>query len=197
MNTEYITVVSGLPRSGTSLLMQMLKAGGMPVFADGQRTADQDNPRGYFELEAVKKLKEDSSWLGRARGHAIKVISMLLYDLPPAHSYRLVFMLRQLDEVLASQQKMLQRRGTQGVGPDDGAMKRHFESHLQKTKAWLAGRGDFQVLYLDYGELLRAPAESVSRLAEFLDAGLDQEAMVRSIDRDLYRNRSGAGAVAG
>ncbi len=195
MTTGFITVVSGLPRSGTSLMMQMLKAGGLPVLSDGQRSADTDNPRGYYELEAVKKLKDDTSWLGSARGHVIKAVSVLLYDLPPTHSYRVVFMVRNLDEVLASQQEMMRRRGTLKPGGDVAAMKRHFESHLKKLRDWLAGQPNFRVYYCDYRELLEGRGDHVRRLAEFLDGDLDQQAMARSVDQTLYRNR--AGGVAG
>jgi len=191
MNAEDILVVSGLPRSGTSLVMQMLKAGGVPVLSDGRRPADTDNPRGYYELEAVKKLKEDASWLGSARGHAVKAISMLLYDLPPDYSYRVIFMVRNLDEVLVSQREMLQRRGSLKSDADDGAMKQHFEAHLEKIRAWLALKSNFTVMFCDYRELLRDPVGQVHRLAEFLGGDLDQQAMIRSIDRRLYRNRAG------
>ena len=131
-------------------------------------------PRGYYELEALKKLKEDTSCLDGARGHVIKAVSMLLYDLPPRFSYRVVFMLRNLDEVLASQKEMMKRRGTLGSGVDDRAMRVHFETHLQKLKAWLAGRPNFSVLYCDYGDLLRDPGNTVRRIDEFLGGGLDQ-----------------------
>lgn len=193
MQAEFVTVVSGLPRSGTSLMMQMLKSGGVPVLSDGRRTADTDNPRGYFELEAVKKLKEDASWMGNASGHAVKAISMLLYDLPPGYAYRVVFMLRNLDEVLVSQREMLHRRGSPTSDADDGMMKRHFESHLEKIRAWLAAKPNFTVLFCEYRELLRDPDGQVRRLAEFLGGDLDQQAMVRSVDRGLYRNRAGSG----
>jgi hypothetical protein len=193
MHADFITVVSGLPRSGTSLMMQMLRAGGLPALTDEQRSADADNPRGYYEFEAVKKLKEDASWVGNARGQAVKVISMLLYDLPPSHPYRVVFMVRDPDEILASQKQMLKRRGTPAPGADDEAMKRHFEAHLQKVRAWLAERPNIRVHYCDYRELLRAPVEPVRRLAEFLGGGLDQRAMVEAVDQSLYRNRAAAG----
>ena len=108
---QEIIVVSGLPRSGTSLMMQMLAAGGVEVVTDHVRTADTDNPRGYYEFELVKKIKQDASWLPEARGKAVKMVSQLLYDLPAGEKYRIIFLERDLDEVLVSQEKMLERLG--------------------------------------------------------------------------------------
>jgi len=175
-------------------MMQMLQAGGMPVVSDGQRAADADNPRGYLELEAVKKLKADSSWLTTAHGHAVKVISMLLYELPPSHPYRVIFMLRDLDEVLASQREMLLRRGS-AADADDGAMGRHLETHLRKLEAWLAERPNFRVLYCRYGDLLRDPATEIGRIQTFLDCPLDEHAMTLAIDPALHRNRAGGSEI--
>jgi hypothetical protein len=186
---DFVTVVSGLPRSGTSLMMQMLQAGGMPVVADGVRAADTDNPRGYLELEAVKQLKSDASWLARARGHAVKVISMLLYELPDAYSYRVIFMEREMAEILASQREMLVRRGVSASAADDSQMRRHMEKHLEKVSAWLAGRPNFQVVRCVHGELLRNPAEQIRRITDFLQVALDETAMQRVIDPALHRNR--------
>ncbi len=191
MSADFITVVSGLPRSGTSMMMQMLVAGGMPAVSDGLRTADADNPRGYFELEAVKKLKTDSAWLAGARGHAVKVISMLLYELPADYEYRVIFMLRDMDEILASQKEMLRRRGTAGADSGDTAMRQHLEAHLKKVQAWLAERKNFSVLYCEHRELHRAPVEQARRDADFLGTGLREQAMVHEIDPALHRNRAG------
>lgn len=189
---DFITVVSGLPRSGTSLMMQMLQAGGMPVVSDGQRVADADNPRGYLELEAVKKLKTDSSWLTTAHGHAVKVISMLLYELPATHSYRVIFMDRDMSEILASQHEMLARRAAATPDAEDATMRQHLERHLAKVHAWLAAQPNFRVLRCAYGELLRSPGGQLQRIATFLDAKLDESAMQHAIDPALHRNRSSA-----
>src|SRR5438876_12209503 len=107
--TAEIIIVSGLPRSGTSLMMQMLDSGGVEVVTDHVRAADTDNPRGYHEFEKVKRIKQDASWLPLTRGKALKMVSQLLYDLPPGENYRIIFMERDLDEVLRSQEKMLER----------------------------------------------------------------------------------------
>jgi len=190
MAADFVTIVSGLPRSGTSMMMQMLVAGGMPAVSDGLRTADADNPRGYFELEAVKKLKTDSTWLAGARGQAVKVISMLLYELPADYEYRVVFMLRDMDEILASQNEMLKRRGTAGTDAGDAAMRQHLEAHLKKVQAWIAAQKNFRVLFCDHRELLRAPAEQARRVAEFLGGSLNEQTMVQAVDPALHRNRA-------
>jgi hypothetical protein len=171
--------------------MQMLQAGGVPAVSDGQRAADVDNPRGYFEVEAVKKLKEDSSWIGDAKGKVLKAISMLLFDLPKEYSYRVVFMLRHMDEILASQKEMLKRRGNlKEGGPNDEQMKQYFESHLSKVKEWLAAQPNFDVLYCPYNEVLERPAEYVRKLTGFLGGNLDEAAMMQAVDLSLYRNRN-------
>ena len=190
MSTDFVTIVSGLPRSGTSLMMQMIQAGGMEVVADGQRTADADNPRGYLEFEAVKKMKEDVSWLDTAVGKAVKVISMLLFDLPPSRQYRVIFMLRNMDEILASQKEMLKRRGTiNPKGPSDEDMRKYFESHLKKVRGWLAQQPNFQVIYVDYNEVMKNPDAGIKTVGDFLGAAVNPNAMRQAVDASLYRNR--------
>src|SRR5215468_814347 len=143
MGSEII-IVSGLPRSGTSLMMQMLDGGGVEVVTDHVRTADTDNPRGYYEYERVKKIKQDASWLPATRGKSFKMVSQLLYDLPPSETYRIIFMERDLDETLLSQEKMLQRLG-QSVRPRE-AMKRAFTMHLERLHEWLNRQPNMTVL---------------------------------------------------
>ena len=128
---QTITIVSGLPRSGTSLMMQMLDSGGMEVVTDNIRPPDEDNPKGYYEFEKAKKIKEDPSWLKDMRGKAFKIVSMLLYDLPADEKYKVIFMKRNMDEILSSQNKMLERLG-QNPNPDD-EMGELFAKHLNKT----------------------------------------------------------------
>src|SRR5919108_5001430 len=143
-----IIVVSGLPRSGTSMAMKMLHAGGLEVVTDGLREADDSNPKGYFELEAVKELDKDgdTAWLRDARGKAVKIISFLLTFLPDEHDYRVVFMQRDLHEVLASQNKMLLQRSERPGTPDEDAqMRQHYEKHLAKVHRFLASRRCFSV----------------------------------------------------
>lgn len=187
-----IVIVSGLPRSGTSMLMKMLDAGGLPPLTDNERTADDDNPKGYFEFEPVKKLRAgDTSWLPRAEGKAVKVISALLEYLPAGRRYHVLFMQRAIAEVLASQRQMLIRRGEDPDRVSDVEMAQYFEQHLAKVKGWLAAQKQIQVLYLDYNELLRQPAPQIRRINAFLDGRLDESRMAAMIDPSLYRQRAG------
>lgn len=186
-----ITVVSGLPRCGTSMMMQMLEAGGMPALTDGVRGADEDNLRGYYELEKVKQMKQDSSWLGEAEGKVFKMVSMLLYDLPPQREYKVVFMTREMDEMLNSQWQMLHRLGKDTADRSDDAMRGHFEAHLANLHKWLAQQENIDVLPCSYNEVLREPRVHIDRLADFLDAGLDRERMQQAVDPSMYRQRVG------
>lgn len=184
-----ITVVSGLPRSGTSLLMQMLQAGGHPVLCDEQRPPDVDNPRGYFELDQIRALERDASWIAFAEGQAIKVVSPLLRSLPVNHEYRVLFMRRELDEILASQERMLERRG-QPAGPDRALMRSHFARHLESVFAWLSAQRHMHVSYCDHAEVLRDPQVAAIAIAGFLEVPLDTAQMVAAVDLNLYRQRT-------
>ena len=184
-----ITVVSGLPRSGTSLMMQMLDAGGLPVLVDERRGADADNPRGYFEFEKVKSLKKDNSWLSLAEGKAVKIVSLLLYDLPTGFDYQVIFMQRDLDEVLRSQETMLARQGAD-PGNNRAAMRGHFEKHLTHLNQWLEKRERLKVHFCDYRRLVEQPVETAGQIANFLQMKIDQAAMASVVDRNLYRQRS-------
>jgi len=190
MGHEFITVVSGLPRSGTSLMMQILHAGGLPALSDGLRTADENNPRGYFEYEPVKRLRSDSSWLPQARGHVVKIIHLLLRDLrlDGGLQYRIVFMQRPLDEVLSSQRAMLQRDGKAGADP--AVLKKAFESQLAQLDSWLAAQPAIRVLKLPYQQVVREPQAVADALGTFLELKLDTAAMVRAVDPALHRQRS-------
>lgn len=188
-SSQPIIIVSGLPRSGTSLMMQMLAAGGVTILTDNIRQADADNPKGYFEFEPVKHLKDEASWLDTAYGKAVKVITGLLPDLPPDKQYAILFMLRPLAEVLASQQAMLQHRHTATTGPDDAQMAAMFERHLQMTQAWLRDQPNMEVLYVQHRTLLDHPQEQAERIQRFLKRDLAIEQMVAVIDHALYRNR--------
>src|SRR6516165_9024580 len=143
MDSEII-IVSGLPRSGTSLMMQMLENGGLEIITDNQRTADTDNPRGYYEFEKVKQIKRDTSWLPQARGKAVKMVSQLLYDLPPSERYRIIFMERDLDEMLLSQEKMLERLSRKAAPREE--IKNSFTLHLERLHRWLGQQQNMDVL---------------------------------------------------
>lgn len=185
-----ITIVSGLPRSGTSLMMQMLAAGGMPVLSDGERSPDADNPRGYLEWERIKQLPNDPSCIAEAEGKVVKVISRLLLSLPPGYQYRVIFLERPLPEVLASQDQMLRRRGTYKEGADQIAITAAFEKHLRAIYAWLEGNSYVKSLSVPYHEILREPLRIAKQVADFLDAKLNVQAMTAQVDASLYRNRT-------
>ncbi len=185
-----IIVVSGLPRSGTSLMMQMLEAGGIEIVTDRVRTADESNPQGYYELEAVKELDKGTHpfWLKDARGKAVKIIAFLINYLPETFSYKVIFMHRDIDEVLASQTKMLALRG-EPSDTDDARMRELFEGHLARTKRLLTSRACFEVLDISYNEILENASEHAGRVDRFLDAQLDVERMAAVVNPDLYRSR--------
>jgi hypothetical protein len=189
-----VVIVSGLPRSGTSMMMRMLEEGGLGVLVDGVRQADEDNPRGYYEFEPVKEVKTDTSWLGDAEGRAVKMVSMLLYDLPGDRSYRVILMRRDLEEILASQRRMLERTGQEG-DMDDAEMRRLFTKHMAEVDGWLGSRGNFRVLPVAYADVITEPRESARRVNEFLGGGLDEERMARVVDSSLYRQK-GSGEEA-
>jgi hypothetical protein len=184
-----ITIVSGLPRSGTSLMMQMLDAGGLPVLSDGERKADTDNPKGYLEWERIKQLPKDPSLIAEAEGKVVKVISQLILSLPVGHDYRIVFMQRPLPEVLKSQDEMLRRRGNSDSITETSAIEEAFQRHLIEVNKWLAGHPNTQVSRVHYHRVLREPKAVAEEVAAFLNVPLDIEAMVRQVDGSLYRNR--------
>ncbi len=186
---EFITIVSGLPRSGTSLMMQMLHAGGLPVLSDGLRTADDNNRRGYLEYEPVKRLRSDRSWLPQARGQAVKVIHLLLRDLLLDGSlrYRIVFMQRPIAEVLASQRAMLQRDGK--VGGDPAVLKKAFEGQLAQLDTWLDTQANMTVLRVPYHRVMAEAHAVAGEVNAFLGLDLDTAAMACAVDPALHRQR--------
>jgi hypothetical protein len=188
-----IIVVSGLPRSGTSMMMQMLAAGGVPVVSDGVREADESNPAGYFELEAVKTLDQpgDRRWLKDARGHAVKIVSALLEHLPESYNYKVIFMERPLAEVLASQDAMLARAQPQ-ISPDSdsrAALVAEFERHMRRIRAVVLRRPCFDTLPVSHTETIFDPHGAADTVARFLGFRLDLDAMAATVDPRLYRQR--------
>ena len=194
MSKDVITIVSGLPRSGTSLMMQMIDAGGLPALTDRVRTSDQDNPRGYFELEAVKRTRADGSWLAEAHGRVVKMVHLLLYDLPPEGSYRVIFMRRELGEVVRSQSVMLKRRGTAGASLTDEQLVKAYEGQLAKIESWLQEQPNFTVHVVSYNDLMADPAPAAAAVNAFLGGGLDVTAMLKHVDPALYRQRQATGS---
>lgn len=189
---EEVLVVSGLPRSGTSMMMRMLDAAGVPILTDHERTADEDNPKGYYEHERVKDLENetDKSWVSAGRGKVVKVISMLLKDLPDENFYRVIFMRRHLDEIVASQNKMLERRGEDNT-IDDQKTKDYYLRHLVQVKFLVRNRANIEMVEVSYREALDSPLQFARRVDEFVGGGLDTEAMAAVVDPQLYRNRKG------
>ncbi len=192
-----VVLVSGLPRSGTSMAMKMLAAGGLEVMADGVRGADEDNPKGYFEDERVKALGEgrDKGWLRAARGRAVKVISYLLKDLPRDNNYKVIFLRRDLREVLASQTKMLERR-SEASGTSDEQMIEIYESHLWRIDYLFRHARHLERLDVRYADVVADPRREAERISAFLGGRLEVERMVEAVDPRLYRNRAERAAGA-
>lgn len=185
-----IIVVSGLPRSGTSMAMAMLTAGGLQCLDDGVRKADENNPKGYFEYERVKTLEttEDNGWIREARGKVVKIVSPLLKNLPTDETYNVLFMLRDLDEVLASQKKMMERRGERDEVSDD-QLKRIYRDHLTKVDTLLKSRPGTTVKYIQHREVIARPRDMTGEIEDFLNLDLDRDRMASAVDQKLYRNR--------
>ncbi|MBN1669080.1 MAG: sulfotransferase domain-containing protein [Anaerolineales bacterium] len=184
-----IVIVSGLPRSGTSMMMKMLEAGGIPPLTDQIRSADIDNPKGYYEFERAKKLPEgDIAWLPDAQGKAVKVIAALLVHLPAGYEYRVLFMRRKMEEILASQNKMLAHRGEQSK-VDDATMADLFAKHVAQVENWMRTQPNLQYLDVDYNAMLAQPEQHLAGIIEFLNRDLDAQAMLAIVDPNLYRQR--------
>jgi hypothetical protein len=188
--TPFVTVVSGAPRSGTSLMMQMLGAGGMELLTDGARRADRDNPRGYFELEAVRRLPADAEWLERAMGRAVKLVHVLVPRLPTDRSYRILLMRRNWREVLASQRVMLEHSGGAPEGPSEERLAEIFDAQLAEVERWAALRPQADLLDVDYNALVGDPLRAARRIVAFLDGELDPDDMAAAVLPSLYRQRS-------
>lgn len=197
MPRDFVTVVSGLPRSGTSMIMRMLEAGGIPPLTDGRRKADIDNPLGYYELEAVKDLPDNTEWMDTAAGHAVKVVSALVDKLPSGHQYRVLYIDRHLGEVVASQGRMLERRGHPPERDGGKAMAALFVKHIATVLARVRARRDIRLLVLKHAEVLAAPGDMSKRIDEFLDGGLDCDAMAAAVDETLWRHRASAPSGGG
>ncbi|MGD8458023.1 MAG: sulfotransferase domain-containing protein [Anaerolineales bacterium] len=187
---ERIIIVSGLPRSGTSMMMKMLEAGGIPVLTDHEREADEDNPKGYFEYERVKQLKEgDEDWLPKAKGKVVKVIAALLTHLPSTYEYEVIFMRRAMPEILASQRQMLVRRDENPDKVKDEEIAPLFEKHLAQVIGWAKKQKNVRMIEVDYNAALKNVAPIIKKVNNFLGGELDMEAMSAVVDPKLYRQR--------
>ncbi|TFG68539.1 MAG: sulfotransferase family protein [Anaerolineales bacterium] len=183
-----VVVVSGLPRSGTSMMMRMLDMGGLPVLVDHIRKPNEDNPQGYYEFERVKKMPEgDFAWLQDAQAHAVKVLAVLLTHLPDKYTYKVLFMRRNMQEMLDSQHAMLVRRGEVSDRVDDREMARLFEKHLQDLYTWMDGKSNVQYFEVDYNAVLENPSLWAQRVQQFLGMELNVQAMTDVVDAALYR----------
>jgi len=189
-NKDYIIIVSGLPRSGTSMMMKMLEAGGQPILTDNLREADANNPNGYYEFERVKQLTDgDYGWIPEAGGKVVKIVTGLIMNLPSDQKYKVVFMQRAMKEVLASQKKMLGRLGQQDDKVEDDKMKKIYQEHLKQVNAWIAKQPNIEVLYVNYNTMLSNPQDSLTKVNEFLGGEMDVSVMAGVINKELYRER--------
>ena len=184
-----IIVVSGLPRSGTSVMMQMLAEGGLPIFTDNLRTADESNQKGYYEHEAVKTLARTNKWVDEATGKVVKVVAPLVHFLPPRHNYKIIFMLRDLDEIVASQHKMLMRIGKQKADAYPAGLHLIYSQHLETSKKWMDEMLNVDVLYVNYTEVVNNSAVVAQQIVEFLELPLEINKMTTTVDKSLYRER--------
>lgn len=185
-----ITVVSGLPRSGTSMMMKMLEAGGMKVLEDNIRVADQDNPRGYFEYERVKALPEgDTSWLADAVGKVVKIVTYFIPYLPDTYHYNIVFMHRAMPEILASQLAMLSNRGKNPDEVDMEMMTNVFEKHVRQVDEWVKKQKNVRRIDVWHGDLMSDPVPQIIRINDFFNGVLDMNRMHQVIDPNLYRHK--------
>ena len=185
-----IVIVSGLPRTGTSMMMQMLKAGGMSIVTDHIKQPDEDNPRGYYEYEKVKDIRTDNSWLKNCHGKAVKMVSALLHYLPKDKKYRVIFMLRNMEEMFESQTAMLQRLGGEEAGISQEEMCEKLEKHLLTVKDWIARQKNIQVTYIDYNKVIQNPRRHASLVSQFLKGQVNVEKMSTVVDGSLYRKKS-------
>ncbi len=187
---DYIIVVSGLPRSGTSMMMKMLEAGGQPILTDNLREADANNPNGYYEFERVKDLPEgDFGWVPESKGKVVKIVTGLIMNLPSDHKYKVIFMQRAMKEVLSSQKKMLGRLGREDDRVEDEKMKKIYQEHLKQVNAWIAKQPNIEVLYVNYNTMLGNPLESLQKVNEFLGGEMDVNVMAGVVNKELYRER--------
>ena len=189
---EHIIVISGLPRSGTSMMMKMLSVCKIPLLVDDLREPDEDNPKGYYEFNRVKDLEGDNSWLNLACGAAVKIVSPLLphLNMDMGIKYKIIFMLRDIDEILASQKKMADRLGHAEDNVEDSILKQNYSVHLEQVKKWLEQQKNIDVLYLNYADVVSNPVSTIESIIAFLGIELDAQDIEEVVDSSLYRQRA-------
>lgn len=190
ISQDSIAIVSGLPRSGTSMMMRMLDQGGIPALTDQLRAADTDNPKGYYEFEPVKRTKQDPSWLEGASGKVVKMVHLLLLDLPKGREYRVIFMRRKLEEVVKSQNVMLEHKGKIAQALRDEQVMALFRQQIKQVDDYMRANPNFKCLQVDYNAMLVDARPWVHQLDEFLGGGLNQARMLEVVDPTLYRQRA-------
>lgn len=190
MDDDTIVIVSGLPRSGTSMMMEILEKGGMEVLTDKVRQADEDNPKGYYEYERVKGLPKDTTWLQDAKGKAVKVLGEQIKHLPEGYRYKVIFMERELDEVIESQEKMLIRKGKDPDEISKDELKSILSDYMSMLKKQISSHKDMDVIYLNYNDIMSLPKHVIESISVFLSDSLNAKEMQAVVDEELYRNRA-------
>lgn len=190
MDSKTVVIVSGLPRSGTSMMMKMLEAGGQAILTDNLREADANNPKGYYEFERVKNMKDgDLAWMSEAAGKVVKIVTGLIMFLPAEYNYKIIFMRRDLNEILSSQKKMLGRLGKEDDNIPDDKMAKVYEEHLKEVRSWLFRQPNIETLYVNYNSMVKDPTESLTKINVFLGGSMDVPTMAAVVDKELYRER--------
>ena len=190
MESKSVVIVSGLPRSGTSMMMKMLEAGGQAILTDNLREADANNPKGYYEFERVKNMKDgDLAWMSEAVGKVVKIVTGLIMFLPSGYNYKIIFMRRDLNEILSSQKKMLGRLGKEDDNIPDDKMAKVYEEHLKEVRGWLIRQPNIETLYVNYNSMVKDPKEALNKINDFLGGGMDVSVMSAVVDKELYRER--------
>jgi hypothetical protein len=190
MDSKSVIIVSGLPRSGTSMMMKMLEAGGQAILTDNLREADANNPKGYYEFERVKQMKDgDLAWLSDAVGKVVKIVTGLIMFLPSGYNYKIIFMRRDLNEILSSQKKMLGRLGKEDDNIPDDKMAKVYEEHLKEVRGWLIRQPNIETLYVNYNSMVKDPTEALNKVNDFLGGSMDVSVMAAVVDKELYRER--------
>jgi len=190
MDSKTVIIVSGLPRSGTSMMMKMLEAGGQVILTDNLREADANNPKGYYEFERVKNMKDgDLAWMSEAAGKVVKIVTGLIMYLPADYNYKIVFMRRDLNEILSSQKKMLGRLGKEDDNIPDDKMAKVYEEHLKEVRGWLIRQPNIETLYVNYNSMVKDPTEALNKINNFLGGDMDVLVMSAVVDKELYRER--------